>query len=416
MRLFRKFNVRMAAAVVLTVPSVAQVDEGRAAQYFAEAAALCERDAGRLWGVSLCGPIALVDAQSRTRATSQPPPAAEPPAAFGFANTAMEWGGARWTTVVWRMIPVEAPARRRLLMHELFHRIQPRLALLVNDGQNPHLDTLEGRYWLQLEWRALAEALHSQGPARIAAVRDALAFRAMRHRLFPDAAENERRIEINEGLAQYTGTVLASDSAAAASADTIDQLTQAVQTATFVRTFAYPLGAAYGLLLDSWSPGWTRGFTSSDSLAARLAVAARLTPAADAAASSRRYGGEDLRRAEEKRDAERQVQLADLRRRFVEGPVLVLPRGNNASFISTGMTPVPGAGTIYPSYRVTAPWGSLEAASVLMSLDHTTLAVPAPPSSEGRVLKGEGWKLTLAPGWSIGPGARKGDFQVKREP
>ena len=37
-------------------PAVAQVDQQRAQEYFKEAQALCERDGGRLWGVSICAP------------------------------------------------------------------------------------------------------------------------------------------------------------------------------------------------------------------------------------------------------------------------------------------------------------------------------------------------------------------------
>ena len=37
-------------------PAAGQVDQQRAEAYFKEAAAICERDGGRLWGVSLCGP------------------------------------------------------------------------------------------------------------------------------------------------------------------------------------------------------------------------------------------------------------------------------------------------------------------------------------------------------------------------
>jgi len=39
----------------------AQVQPELAKRYFEEAAKLCERDAGRLWGVSLCGPMVIVD-------------------------------------------------------------------------------------------------------------------------------------------------------------------------------------------------------------------------------------------------------------------------------------------------------------------------------------------------------------------
>ncbi|MBC7841118.1 MAG: hypothetical protein H7099_02340, partial [Gemmatimonadaceae bacterium] len=55
-------------------PAVAQVDQQRAQEYFKEAQALCERDGGRLWGVSICAPMVIGDARTRTFATSQPPP------------------------------------------------------------------------------------------------------------------------------------------------------------------------------------------------------------------------------------------------------------------------------------------------------------------------------------------------------
>ena len=46
--------------------------------------------------------------------------------------------------------------RHVTLAHELFHRIQSGLGLTRPEAGNRHLDTLEGRYLLQLEWRALA--------------------------------------------------------------------------------------------------------------------------------------------------------------------------------------------------------------------------------------------------------------------
>ena len=55
-------------------PAVAQVDQQRAQEYFKEVQALCERDGGRLWGVSLCGPMVIGDMRTQTFATSQPAP------------------------------------------------------------------------------------------------------------------------------------------------------------------------------------------------------------------------------------------------------------------------------------------------------------------------------------------------------
>jgi hypothetical protein len=96
-------------------------------------------------------------------------------------------------------------ARQQIMLHRLFHRIQPELGLMTEDGFNEHLDTLEGRVWMQLEWRALRRAVESTGSDRVEAIADALAFRRERRRLFPGAADNERRDEIREGLTSYTG-------------------------------------------------------------------------------------------------------------------------------------------------------------------------------------------------------------------
>jgi hypothetical protein len=52
---------------------------------------------------------------------------------------------------------------------------------------------------------------------------------------------------------------------------------------------------------------------------------------------------------------------------------------------------------------------------VLRASDGSTLTVPAPADASGRVLSGPGWRLELAPGWVVRPGARPGDLQVVPE-
>src|SRR4051795_12203411 len=74
----------------------AQVQPQLAERYFKEATALCERDAGRLWGVSLCGPMVIVDQATGTRATSQPEPEGPPPRFPGLVDGRVLWGGTRW--------------------------------------------------------------------------------------------------------------------------------------------------------------------------------------------------------------------------------------------------------------------------------------------------------------------------------
>src|SRR6187431_126140 len=83
----------------------AQVQPQLAERYFKEATMLCERDAGRLWGVSLCGPLVIFDPATGTRATSQPEPDGPPPRFPGLADGPVTWGGLRWFAMPLYMLP-----------------------------------------------------------------------------------------------------------------------------------------------------------------------------------------------------------------------------------------------------------------------------------------------------------------------
>ena len=399
-------------------PAVAQVDQPRAQQFFKEAQALCERDAGRLWGVSICAPMVIVDRRTQTIATSRPAPAGARPRELGFVNAPIHWGGATWGAYMWDDVVSKTPRdRNELFLHELFHGVQAQLGVGAPAGPTEHLDAADGRYWLRLEWRALARALRESGPPRTLAVRDALAFRQARRALYPASVADERGQEITEGLAAYTGTVLAAQSSAAAIVRALDLLAGAESAESFVRTFAYFSGPAYGLLLDAASPGWTRRARGSDDLGTLLMAALAVQPAGDATAAATRYGGAEIRASEEQRDQQRQERLAELRRRFVDGPALVIPGGGTASD-SRGAVVIPGVGTVYfHAFRSSGAWGTLEAENgVLVLSDGRTRRVPAPVRRDDGTLAGDGWTFKAAPGWVVREGARRGDYEVVPQP
>ena len=113
------------AVIGHSLPAAAQVDQQLAQQYFEEAQALCERDGGRLWGVSLCGPMVIADAATGTIATSHPVPAGDRPRVLGFVNAPVEWGGITWSAYSWQMIPNDQGERGRLFMHGCFIASSP---------------------------------------------------------------------------------------------------------------------------------------------------------------------------------------------------------------------------------------------------------------------------------------------------
>lgn len=408
--------------------------EATAQAAFLAAAQACQADGGRLWGRPVCGPILLVDRRSRAVWANQADAEGKLRAAGGvfvgtlaadlpIANTAVDWAGKRWAMVP-LPLPDEVAEQRRLLLHESFHRIQGDLGLPMASPANAHLDSVEGRLFLQLEWRALAAALRAAEPERRAAVRDALLFRWRRQALAPNAREEERQLELNEGLAQYTGARLAADDEAAARTEALAGLERGPRTPTFVRSFAYASGPAYGLLLDAALPVWRRQLDARSDLGTLLAQAYGIERPADladaAAVRLAVYDGAALRNAEQLRHDQRVARVMAYRHHLIEGPVLFLPfREMNISFDPNELETLEGVGTVYPRAEIHDVWGRLQVTSggVLLDPEWSSARVVAfkePPAAGAA--HGDGWTLELAPGWRLVPGQRAGDWTVKPAP
>jgi hypothetical protein len=402
------------------------------AEVLREADAICRRDNGALWSVSLCGPILLVDPATRavfaneSGAENQLKPEGEIfsgklPVEINVANTAVDWAGTKWTMIM-LPLPEEKERRAALIAHEMWHRIQSDLGLPPSGAANNHLDTRDGRYWVQLEWRALAAALKAAGTARHEAVQDAQIFRARRRQLFPDAGKTEREMELNEGLAEYTGVKLSG--AADPARFVIDhELKDAPGKETFVRSFAYATGPAYGLLLDETGPDWRQvvRVTRRD-LAELLQERAGMTlpDKAEAAADKRalRYGSGELAATEDRREQTRRDLVKNYRARLVDGPVLIIPlQKMKMQFDPGNLVPLDSLGTVYPNIRVVDNWGILTVSKngALLSADFSRVTVPVSVKTSQRVMEGGGWTLQLNDGWSVRPAEREGDFILRLE-
>jgi hypothetical protein len=149
-----------------------------------------------------------------------------------------------------------------------------------------------------------------------------------------------------------------------------------------------------------------------------LASATNRPPTTDVAVAAARYDGAALRTAEEARDRAQQVRVAELRRRFVDGPVLTMPGWGSETSDTTDSVVIPGAGTVFfRNFTLSARWGRLTASDgVLRAADGSTLSVPVTGRLEGTTLQGgEGWSATLNSRWVVRPAARPGSFVVVRE-
>ena len=412
------------------------IDTKLAAQYFQQLKQTSDRDNGKTWGFPLYGPIMFVDPRSGNVVANQADLehklvaqdgvfVGKLPSEMNTANTAIDWAGVHWTMVMWPVSEFRQP-RERLLLHECFHRLQKKLGLPARDAVNAHLDELNGRIWIQMEWRALERALRTNGPARREAIADALLFRAYRRSLFPASPTSEAALELNEGLAEYTGVRLSSADLqeTAVRADLI--LRQARNNVTFARSFAYVSGPAYGALLDLsgklWRNSLKPGSDLGELLRQRYAIGIRVSEAAARAAISR-YDGEEIVTLETQQAQRRKQQIADARKKFLDGPVLILPLTSevNYSYDPNNVIGIDANNTVYPTLRVVDAWGVLTVTSgAWLERDgagHVVSArVPAPSDLSSRPLKGDGWSLDLANGWEVVPGDHRGDIKLAKHP
>lgn len=370
---------------------------------------MCSADAGRLWGASLCGPLIVVDPQTRQVWATQRDNqnvlvltagggwAGTLPQGVPIANSTVEWAGIRWIMVM-GPLPENATERRVLIAHEAWHRAQASIGLPMQDASAAHLETERGRYLMRLELRALATAMLSNGRARRNAVKDALGFRMARLAAFSEAAATEASLDRNEGLASYTGVYLgAGDQADLFAARTLDAYDDHQALA---RAYAYASGPAYGLLLDQFLPNWRSqlsGYAPADILVSP--VGARALNARQLQRQAERYGGPEIA-AQERARAQAQVQrLADLRARFT-GPRLELPLGQmQLEYNPNQVTPVEGLGNVYGVLTLRDSWGEFRATDgALISPEFNLLTAPRPNPGG---LSGPGWTLALASGYRL---------------
>ena len=416
-------------AVRLAVASNIQADDQLAIRALSEWSRVCAADGADLWHKSLCGPIVLVHPSTRAAISNLPDPDGKfrkegnvflgvLPEQFTPSNTAIRWGGQQWATV---MLPLPSDRFRSLslLAHESFHRIQEDLGLSASDAANVHLDTETGRLWLRLELRALARALRSQGELSRQAAADAMLFRKYRHALCPGSEAMEAALEKQEGLAEYTGTFVAMR-------ETGEDVTRPARLVeafedsdAYARAFAYAMGPALGLLLDRFAAGW-RGRAAVASLDSMLVSALRIGLSGNLEYSAKRraalYGYAAVASAEHDREEIHKALLLEVKGKFIDGAVLQFPPAPEMRrvFNPGALVPFPPHGTYYPSGTFSANWGRLqvESGGALVAPDNRSLRVTAPTDPDARPIRGTGWTLQIAPGWTIRPSGPGGRFAV----
>ncbi len=428
-------RTRWVIAFFLVASSAARGQQGdfrdTAAAYFDEIRTATAEHTD-LWGADLYGPILLVRPANGALYANSPDSAGNLkkngevftgflPRAVNIANTALRWGGVHWALIM-LPLPEDRADRINLLAHELFHRDQSRLGFKLQNPANNHLDQKEGRVSLRLELEALKAALLADSSAEMKSrLTDALLFRRYRNTLYPGSDSTENQLELNEGLAEYTGIAVSGRTDEQMRAHFLSTLSAFYDNPTYVRSFAYQTIPLYGYLLRRTEPDWTRQISPATNLADFFIKAFAVRIPADSDSAVTRIGEHYHRSQLVQEETAREERIARLfveyKGKFIDRPHLEIPLFNmNISFDPRNIMPLRGAGTVYPTIRVTDNWGILTATNgALMSSNWNKIAVSVPTEIGDESASGDGWTLELRRGFVVRRDSLSNNYILTKE-
>jgi hypothetical protein len=382
-----------------------------------------------LWNRDLYGPILLVDPESRRVYSNSPDTSGilkqdgeifsgVLPNNVNIANTAINWSGKSWAMIM-LPLPENKMERLDLLSHELFHRSQPALGFKMDNPANNHLDQKEGRIYLRLELEALRQALVAKSrEEQNQNLTDALYFRNHRYSIYQDAKSSENSLELNEGLATYTGIFMSGRDANQLEDYFENQISVFQNYPTFVRSFAYLTIPLYGIILSKSDIYWNKQIDNKTNLTDFFTKALNLTITDDLENETKNLYGFSKVNAEETKREERIKQLiSEYKALFIEQPHLEIRfEKMSISFDPRNIMPLEGYGTVYPTMRVSDNWGILTVSSgALLGAKWDKITVSEPTLIENGKVTGNGWTIDLNRGYYVEKNTADKNYSLKKQ-
>lgn len=384
-----------------------------------------------LWGKDLYAPLLLVDPESRKVFANRQDSAGTLhkegklftgtlPSNVNIANTSIKWMGTSWAMVI-LPLPENGNDKINLITHELFHRAQYELLFFPTDPINNHLDQKDGRTLLRLELAALLKALHaSRLNDRTAFITDAITFRKSRYSHYPGADTLENELELNEGLAEYTGVQMSGRNKQQMIHHFDGAINNFLRNPSFVRSFAYQTIPIYGYLLNFTNPGWNRQITSKTNLTAffikefKLVIPDNLNNAVESKYNA--YNAALIVREETARADSMARLITSYREKFIlQSHTEIHFEKMNISFDPRNIFPLGSAGTIYPNIRISDNWGILTVEQgALMSPNWDKISIGLPETFTAEAVTGLGWKLQLKKGYTLEK-TTSGNYILRKE-
>jgi hypothetical protein len=395
------------------------IDIKRISIYFNELNKALNKDNGKLWNYRLDGPIILVDKKSRKVFANTQDSKGELirrgdvyigtlPENVNISSTAKEWNGTRWAMLA-MPVPEEKEERLSAFIHESFHRIQPSIGFdSIPRYSCEHLDKKNGRIYLKLELEALEKALNTNNPAEEKEqIMNALLFRQYRHSLFPNSKIYENPLELNEGLAEYTGVILCGRNDIELRQYFVSRFKFFYNQPTFVGAYAYFTIPVYGYFMHKQDKHWNLKIDKKTNLTDFISAFFNQSKVDNIQKAveqiSQEYPFETIVNEEEKREKKQQYLIEKYKAKFLKDSILNIKLINKRiSFNPGNLIPLEDYGMIYPNLRLVDIWGVLTVDSgALINTDRTKIIISKPLFAKDSIIRGNGWEIKLNDSWRL---------------
>ncbi len=407
-----------------------EVDSYNIPSYFKEIEKATKKNI-RLWDKQLYGNILLVDPKTRQVYSNAPDSgnvltlqhdiySGKLPENINIANTAISWSGKSWAMIM-LPLPNNKYDRINLLAHELFHTLQPKLGFQQFNKESNHLDQKDGRIYLRLELEALKRAVLSISyKDQQRHLTNAILFRKYRNSLFPNSETLENQLELNEGLAEFTGLIVSGRNKKKTTEHFREEIDTFFKNLTYVRSFAYYTTPVYGYLLYRKNKHWNKKIAPDANLTNLFIKQLDITLPPDlketALKSTDEYNGQLIFKEELLREERIKEQISQYKAKFIEQPHFEIHlKKMNISFDPRSIIPIEDKGTVYPNMRVSDVWGILEVESgALMSPNWNKVSITNPTKIFPNKVEGDGWILTLKEGYVVKKEEKTGNYVISK--
>ncbi|WP_299272617.1 hypothetical protein [uncultured Psychroserpens sp.] len=316
-------------------------------------------------------------------------------------NTIVKWKNKVWAVATLPLSTIPG-FDIDVVTHELTHVELESRGHSTGIQNTSHLVTYNGRILMRLELELLKKFI-TNDRNDIQLLKDALSIRQLRHQEFSSFKMNENSLEHNEGLANYSGIIMANLTKIKIKSFFTMLINRFVQSERYGRDFAYLTITIYGMKLRESDSLWTQKVNPNTDLTDFMIKAFKVDKLPrDLKYYTSKYDFLDILE-QEKNIVEKQKRSIDsITRIFLNGPHLKVKFEKAAMSTSPEDFLLNDMGRHFSFIRVTDSWGELNATKgIVISPDFRVGYLRIPKDYSSNTIVGEGYTLNLKDKYKI---------------